>query len=178
MSITIPSLAIRLLQGLIVLLGGYVMLIILLWDADVITLKQRYDAIQHALLGGTDHQTTASFDQAMQDVHDITLFKSSIDTQLGLEIFTGVRYANPQDLAANTPNKQWCYTFTERDGLQQQIELAAQFSIIPPVYYSLDEQSDALQAVDVDPQALAQAAKAYCQFITLNNKPSSGGHHD
>lgn len=177
-----PSLTPRILRGVALtglgLAGFAIVLGILLWDADLYAVRDRYEHMRLALFGEwqADHwcppgrvseacEAVDTFTQALEEASDFTFFRTMPVAGTGLVVQTGIRFATARDVVDGEPSRQWCYVSIPQGAVSQQIDLAAQSADDPPVYTTLSSLDEsALAGVGLSINALSLIARSHCRF--------------
>jgi hypothetical protein len=106
----------------------------------------------------------------LRESENITFFSSEYVAEHDLTVSTGIRYAQPEDLANGQPESSWCYIRKELAGkLTRSVELMQRTGLEPPSLSNFDEVNpDELALIGLDRPQLAILARDYCRF---QNKP-------
>tara|TARA_R110002072_G_scaffold150788_2_gene299374 strand:- start:10916 stop:11494 length:579 start_codon:yes stop_codon:yes gene_type:complete len=176
------SLTSRILRGVALaglgLAGFAVILGILLWDADLYAVRDRYEHMRLALFGEwqADHwcppgrvsdtcEVVDSFTAALEQASDFTFFRTMPIAGTGLVVQTGIRFATARDVVDGAPSRQWCYVSIPQGAVSQQIDLATQSADDQPVYAALSSLDEsALAGAGLSINALSLIARSHCRF--------------
>lgn len=186
MAISFKTQASRILRGVLAISLGVVVLgialLIIFWDADFYTARDKYEHFKAALFGDwqADHwcppgrvsddcKLADSFEAALKAASDFTFFRSMPIEATSLNVQTGLRFATARDVVAGSVAAQWCYVSLPgaqaRSGISQRIELATQSAGDPPIYPDLMRLDvPALAGTGLTSPQLVSLAQSHCRF--------------
>lgn len=178
----LADLASRALRGAFIVTacsaGLGIVLSVILWNADLFELRDRYERGKLALFGewepnlwcppgrvAEECERVDEFEAALEAASDFTFFRTETIAATGHEVVTGVEFTTARDVVHRRYANKWCYVNVSAGGFSRHISLASQSAGEAPVYAilsSLDEGALAGSRLSVD--LLSRVARTHCRF--------------
>ena len=121
--------------------------VMILWDADFYTLRDRIEHTKIALFGkwqgnnwcppgrvSENCEEINTFRDVFKEMDDFNFFKTLPIQGTDLSVTTGIAFATSEDVLNQTPTKHWCYIQFGQAGINQKLDLGEQHGTDLPVY--------------------------------------------
>ncbi len=146
---------------------GFMLVAIVLWDADFYAARDRWESFKIAMFG--EWMPGSADDRPIRnlfrDMAHVAVFREVPIEGTILSVVTGARYTSAADLLAGRAVRLWCYVNSGGDGAATHVELGTQSRGEPPVYAGLSGFSSSdLPATMREGASLERLARTHCRF--------------
>ena len=152
--------------------------VLVLWDADFYTLRDRIEHTKVALFGAwqgnnwcppgrmsQNCEEINTFRDVFKDMDDFNFFKTLPIQGTDLKVETGIAFATSENVLNQTPTKHWCYIQFGQGGVNKKLDLGEQAGTDLPIYTAFQAIADQdLKEIGLNTDQLAGLAHSHCQF--------------
>ena len=165
------------------LVGGVIAIagVVLIWNADLYTARDRWEHIKLALYGewqakhwcppsrtAKECEGINEFEAAFRNVEKFNVFNSTPIEGTGLSVTTGVEFTTANDVLTASPARYWCYISYGSGVISSRLDLGVQEGPSTPAYADLgDIPPESLARLGLGTERLVLLARSHCQFGTL-----------